>query len=157
MRNDVNILDSAEIKFKQLNRSKKLKKALIIEDEPFWQITLTRALKNIDSNFEVVVVQDPSQAIQTVLECEIDIILSDQILKGAITGLDIWDHLQNLRSQGQAIIPECPFFLISAVKKQDFFIRLMPFRDQSVPYYIEKQKSLKGLIKQLTIAIRNIK
>jgi len=157
MRNDINTLDLVEAKLKHLKRSKKSKNALIIEDEPFWQITLTRALKNIDSDFEVIVVQDPAQAIQTVLECEIDIILSDQILKGAITGLDIWDHLQNLRSQGQAIIPECPFFLISAIKKQDFFIHLMPFRKKSVPSYIEKQKSLKDLIKQLTIAMRNIK
>jgi CheY-like chemotaxis protein len=121
-------------------------KVLIVEDEPFWQLLIERALKKIDDRIVVKFTENANQALQELEKsADFDFIIADHLLSGSLTGLDLWDTLAEKKS-------EIPYILISGINKDNFFDRLMPYRTEMVPQFIEKPVSIRELSKKLNEA-----
>lgn len=126
------------------------KRILIVEDELFWQLVFEKSLKKIDDQLELLFAASADEALKLILENDpFDLIIADQNLRGIKTGLDLWDHLVELQSPDSQALPVVPYILMSGTEKSEFFEKLMPYREQAVPRYIEKPASVNQLSQQL--------
>lgn len=132
---------------RQPESSRKWDKVLIVEDEPLWQIVIERALRLIDPEIEVRVSGDANQAFELLnKEGNFDLVIADQLLNGAKTGLDLWDILLEQKV-------DIPFVIVSGTKREIFLKNLMPYRNEMVPRYIEKNGSVKHLSDEFAAAL----
>ena len=129
-----------------LESTTECQKVLVVEDDPVWQLAFERALKLIDPKVDIRFSSNANEAFDLLnQESHFDLVIADQLLQGAKTGLDLWDILltQNL---------EIPFVIVSATKQSTFISRLMPYRKEMIPRYIEKSGSISDLSEQLASA-----
>ena len=127
-------------------------KVLVVEDEPIWQLLILKALRRMNDGVEVCFSETANEALGAIKKSDseqFDLIIADQILEGAKTGLDLWDILFEQKS-------EIPYVLLSGFQKRDFFQALMPYRVERVPYFIEKPQSVSELSQKLSEAFFDI-
>jgi DNA-binding NtrC family response regulator len=112
-------------------------RVLVIEDEPSWQAILSHSLRQCNGgNIQLRFVRSAKQALDVIYkERKFDLILSDHLLDGEVTGLDLW---AKCRSQ----FLSQPFILISAKKRSTISSQLSNI-DERVPLIIEKPFDLK--------------
>lgn len=124
-----------------------IEKVLIVEDEPLWQLLIERALRRINKGIEVRFSKNANQALEVLSGREdFDFIIADHLLEGAKTGLDLWDILLKQKT-------DIPYILLSGTRRSDFFSRLMPYRTEMVPRFIEKAGTVRELSEQLSEAM----
>ena len=124
------------------------RKIMVVEDEPFWQLLIDRALSQIDGRMDIRYFENARQALNTLdTQSDFDLIFSDYNLKGEQNGLDLWDILQEKNL-------DIPYVLISGTRRVDFLNQTMPHRTEFiVPHYIEKAGTIRELSYQLNLAL----
>lgn len=113
-----------------------INKVLIVEDEPFWQLLISKALQRIDKRIEVSFSENATKALEIIRNNnnDIDFIIADQLLEGPQTGLDLWDTLVKKEIN-------IPYILVSGIKREDLINSLMLYRTEAIPTFIEKSAS----------------
>lgn len=89
-------------------------RVLVIEDDPYWQAIFSYSLKQCQKkNFQLRFVRSAKQALDAIYaEPNFSLIISDHLLDGGTTGLDLW---KSYRDQFRNI----PFILISAKRRAE--------------------------------------
>lgn len=132
---------------RELPKRPPISRALIVEDEAYWQMIIERAFYRIDRRINITFAENANQALDIVSEqSDFDLIVSDYRLGGLKTGLDLWDMLLGQNS-------EIPYVLLSGIKRSHLMEHLMPYRSEMLPLYYEKPQSVKELIEILKRSI----
>lgn len=87
-----------------------MSKVLLVEDDPLVRATMTDALE--DASYEVIAVEDASQAMQHLAYFPIDVLLADIRMPGTLSGIDL-SHIVSSRW------PDVIIFLISGRLETD--------------------------------------
>ncbi len=127
----------------EITQASEPKKILIVENEPIWQLIIQRTLQLTLEGAEVHTCASVEQALEAIEgDLKFDLIIADHLLDGALTGLDLWDLLVSIQSVTH-------FVLMSGIARSDFYYRLMPYRREMVPQFIEKVPSVRELYEKM--------
>ena len=99
----------------------RIKKVLLIEDDPTLEPVFNSILEGFDSKIEMDWVTSGEDAIHKLEESRLgakespyDLIIADIFLEGPITGVDFWDLCQN-------VYPDMPVLVMSGLPLHRFF------------------------------------
>jgi DNA-binding NtrC family response regulator len=125
-------------------KNEKPEKVLIVEDELCLKTVLTQILSKLDSGCEVIWVESVGSAKVALRMERFSLIISDYLLKGKKTGLDLWHECERR-------YPDTPFLMISGIDVPSFLRRNKGARVPSFlpkPFYAEECRSMiRNLVK----------
>ncbi len=141
---NVNKKNKNELKYRD-----NLKRVLLFQNDSIWQLIIKRSMELTLNNVFIQVCTSAEDAIdQLKMDHRFDLIIADHLLEGSKTGLDLWDHLVEIKNR-------TPCVIISGITRSDFYFRIMPYRREMVPLFLEKVPSVNEL-KEKIIEIKSL-
>jgi len=118
----------------ELNR----KNLLVVDDEKIYLMSLSEGLKQIDSNFNVLIAENGDQAIEILKSVNVDLLLTD-LKMPVIDGFELLLYV--LKNH-----PHMPVIVMTAFSNPDVIERL---NSMGFSNYIEKPLEFDDLIKRI--------
>lgn len=117
-------------------------KILLVEDDPQWQLIISRALKLVDPKLLIDTVTNVSEAkLSLFLNPDYSLVISDYFLEGHQSGLDLWKVSQHNSHM-------IPYLFVSGLQKSEFeilFDQMDPDHGNHRPFYMSKPFDLEKL------------
>jgi CheY-like chemotaxis protein len=105
------------------------KQILLVEDDPYSEMVITRILNRIEVPQDVTWVKSVPEAEAQLIQHQFDLIIADIFLEGERTGLDFWQSCSEKA-------PQTPFVVVSGLPIDKFFLAIG--REAIAPPYIPK-------------------
>ncbi len=119
------------------SHSETKKSVLVLEDDPQWQRIVSHVLRNVDQDIQIRCVPTTQAALDLIEIGErFDLVVADQYLDGALTGLDFYRHLRGRQDQTS-------FVMLSGLGSTEFHD--LTVQDIELPTFVQKSKASKNL------------
>jgi len=125
----------------------KINRALVIEDDPFWQPMIREALQGYNPKIELIFTSSIRE-VREILRTDraVELVISDQPFDDSMTKPDLWHRLIREHSQ-------IPYMVLSGIAQEEFMKRIVLSRMQTNSRIFERPDSLLELSEQLNRAI----
>ncbi len=125
----------------EIHSENKIFEVLVIEDDLAWQRIIAAYLKVVQKNMNICFVQSGEHAMRNLEKKIYDLIISDFLLEGQMTGLEVWKACQEIQPQAQFLLTSGFDFCDMSISSQ------MPIELASKPFdHLKMKKILSHLL-----------